>query len=538
MTRGARTSLAGLLAVAAGLATTELVNLAGPTRPSLLVAVQVWFINTFGGALKDLAVALFGQQDKVALEVGAWLVALALGPATARLEVRRRGAGAAVIGAVSLLGVLAAVDHPQTSTSVAVIAGLLGATTALVTLWLLLDRFGLRVAPGAGLVFRDRHPGASAAARPPRSPGPSAGTAVGQVTGTRREVVLWGLGTGAVIATAGAVANGLGDSLRRSRAVIPETIPAPAAPASVPAAPPFTTPGLSPYIIPNADFYLIDTSPRPPYVVTDDWTVRITGMVDREVELGYADLLARDLVEEVVTLSCVSNEVGGDLVGNARWTGVPLRDLLAEAGVQAGATQLVGEAVDGFTTGFPTAALDDPDRTALVAIGMNGEPLPRAHGFPARLVVSGLYGYVSATKWLSQIRLTTLEAEDGYWIDRGWAKEAPVKTQSRIDVPRNGANVAAGLVPIAGVAWAPNRGISRVEVRIDRGRWIEADLGRVASDDTWVQWHVGWEADPGDHEIEVRATDGEGETQGEERVAPIPDGAEGWHSRTVRVAAP
>jgi DMSO/TMAO reductase YedYZ molybdopterin-dependent catalytic subunit len=361
---------------------------------------------------------------------------------------------------------------------------------------------------------------------------------VGQVTGTRREVVLWGLGTGAAVVTAGAVAKGLGDSVRRSRAVIPEAIPAPVAPASVPAAPPFATPGLSPYITPSADFYLIDTSPDPPYVVTDDWTVRITGMVDREIELSYAHLLARDLVEEVVTLSCVSNEVGGDLVGNARWTGVPLRDLLAEAGVHADATQLVGEAVDGFTAGFPTAALDDPGRTALVAVGMNGRPLPRAHGFPARLVVAGLYGYVSATKWLSEIRLTTLDDEDGYWIDRGWAKEAPVKTQSRIDVPRNRATVTAGLVPLAGVAWAPNRGISRVEVRIDGGRWVEADLGRVASDDTWVQWHVGWEAEPGDHEIEVRATDGDGETQGEERVAPIPDGAEGWHSRTVRVAEP
>jgi DMSO/TMAO reductase YedYZ molybdopterin-dependent catalytic subunit len=347
--------------------------------------------------------------------------------------------------------------------------------------------------------------------------------------------MLWGLGTGAAVVSAGAVAKGAGDAVRRSRAVIPSSIPAVDTPASLPPAPPFETPGLSPYIVPNGDFYLIDVSPQPPYVVTDDWTLRITGLVEREVSFTYADLLAADLVEEVVTLSCVSNEVGGDLVGNARWTGIPLRTLLDEAGVLPEATQLVGEAVDGFTAGFPVSALDD-DRTALVAIGMNGEPLPRAHGFPARLVVSGLYGYVSATKWLSEIRLTTLEDEDGYWIDRGWAKEAPVKTQSRIDVPRNRASVPAGRVPIAGVAWAPSRGISRVEVRVDEGEWMEADLARVASEDTWVQWHVAWEAEPGDHEIQVRATDGDGEIQGEDRVAPIPDGAEGWHTRTVRVA--
>ncbi|HMJ76055.1 MAG TPA: molybdopterin-dependent oxidoreductase [Iamia sp.] len=531
MTRGARTTLAGLLAVAAALATTELVNLLTPTRPSLLLGVQVWFIETFSASLKDLAVQLFGTQDKAALEIGAFLVALAFGPLTSRLEVRRRGAGAAMIGAFGVLGVLATLRHPQASGAVTVLAGLLGAAVGIATLWLLLDRFGLRVAPGAERLFRDRRPAAS-----PPTDDPYGGAAVGQVAGTRREVILWGLGAGAAVATAGALAKGVGDASREAQAVIPDSIPAPAAPASLPAAPPFETPGLSPYIVRNEDFYLIDTSPQPPYVVTDQWTLKITGMVDTELSFSYEDLLARDLVEEVVTLSCVSNEVGGNLVGNARWTGIPLRTLLEEAGVQAGATQLVGEAVDGFTAGFPTSALDDLERTALVAVGMNGQPLPRAHGFPARLVVSGLYGYVSATKWLSEIRLTTLDDEDGYWISRGWAKEAPVKTQSRIDVPRNRANVMAGLVPIAGVAWAPSRGIQKVEVRIDGDDWMEADLGRVASDDTWVQWHVGWQAEAGDHEIQVRATDGDGETQGEDPVAPIPDGAEGWHTRQVRVA--
>lgn len=515
-----------MLAVAAALVATELVGLADATAPSLLVGVQTWFIDTFGASLKDLAVALFGTGHKTALDVGTFVVALGLGPVAARAEVRRQGVGAGVIAGFGLLGVLATLGHPQASGPVTVLAGVAGVGVGVVVLWVLLDRFGLRIAPGP---LRSRPP---TDLDPRATPAPAG---AGLATGTRREVLLWGLGTGAAVVTAGAIARGAGDVVRRSRATIPTSLPAPVTTARVPSAPPFATPGLTPYIVAPEDFYLIDTSPTPPLVVTDEWTLRITGMVDRDLTLTYADLLARDLVEEVVTLSCVSNEVGGSLVGNAVWTGVPLRRLLDEAGVQDGATQLVGEAVDGFTAGFPTAALDG-DRTALVAVGMDGRPLPRAHGFPARLVVSGLYGYVSATKWLSEIRLTTLE-EDGYWIDRGWAKEAPVKVQSRIDVPQNRATVAAGPVAVAGVAWAPSRGISRVEVRVDGGRWQEAELGSVASDDTWVQWHLAWDATAGDHELQVRAVTGDGEVQSGDDVAPIPDGAEGWHTRTVRVAA-
>jgi DMSO/TMAO reductase YedYZ molybdopterin-dependent catalytic subunit len=352
--------------------------------------------------------------------------------------------------------------------------------------------------------------------------------------------MVWGIGTGAAAATAALLAKGVGDGLRESRSTIPDSLPGAVSTESVPSAQPFSTGNLSPYITPTADFYRIDTTISTPYVVTDEWALSVTGMVDRPLRITYDQLLARDLVEEVVTLACVSNDVGGPLVGNARWTGVPLRELLEEAGVQAGATQLVGQSVDGFTAGFPTEVLADPDRSALVAVGMNGHPLPRAHGFPARLVIAGLYGYVSATKWLEEIRLTTLEEEDGYWITRGWAKEAPVKTQSRIDVPQRRDLLVAGPIPVAGVAWAPSRGISRVEVRIDRGdeqgEWRDAELGRVVSDDTWVQWHLVWDAEPGDHTITVRATDGDGVTQGGDWVSPIPDGAEGWHERSVVVA--
>nr|MBA3302432.1 molybdopterin-dependent oxidoreductase [Acidimicrobiia bacterium] len=292
--------------------------------------------------------------------------------------------------------------------------------------------------------------------------------------------------------------------------------------------------GLSPFVTPNDGFYRIDTALFVPQVIAEDWELRVHGMVERELRLSYAELLARPLVEADITLSCVSNEVGGDLVGNARWQGVRLADLLAEAGVRDGATQLVGRSVDGFTNGFPTeVALDGRD--ALVAVGMNGEPLPIKHGFPVRLVVPGLYGYVSATKWLAEIELTTLDAFDGYWIRRGWSKDAPVKTQSRIDVPGGGGRLSPGRQPVAGVAWAPTRAVERVEVQVDDEPWVEARLAEVPGDATWRQWVHQWDATPGTHRIRSRATDGRGATQPEERVPPIPDGATGWHAIEVVV---
>jgi DMSO/TMAO reductase YedYZ molybdopterin-dependent catalytic subunit len=292
--------------------------------------------------------------------------------------------------------------------------------------------------------------------------------------------------------------------------------------------------GLPPFQTPNADFYRIDTALTVPQVDPATWRLRVTGMVDRELELTFDDLLGRPLVEADVTLTCVSNEVGGGLIGNARWLGARLADLLEEAGVQPGATQLVGRSVDGFTVGFPTeVALDG--REALVAVGMNGEPLPIEHGFPARLVVPGLYGYVSATKWLAEIELTTWEAFDAYWVPRGWAKEGPIKTQSRIDVPASLAAVPAGPTAVAGVAWAPTRGIERVEVQVDDGRWAPARLAAPVGEDTWRQWVYEWDATPGGHTLRVRATDGTGQLQTEERAEPIPDGASGWHTIQVRV---
>ena len=244
-------------------------------------------------------------------------------------------------------------------------------------------------------------------------------------------------------------------------------------------------------------------------------------------------MLDLGLVQEQVTLSCVSNSVGGGLVGNAEWVGVPLATVLDQAGVQPGATQIVGRSVDRWTAGFPTeVALDG--RVALVAVQMNGEPLPISHGFPARLVVSGLYGYVSATKWLSDIELTTWESFNGYWIPRGWSKEGPIKTQSRIDVPRRGSVIDPGPTAIAGVAWAPTRAIERVEVQVNEEPWVEADLSRETTINSWRQWMVTWNATPGRHQVRVRATDGTGTTQTSEISDPAPDGATGWHTIQVR----
>jgi DMSO/TMAO reductase YedYZ molybdopterin-dependent catalytic subunit len=298
----------------------------------------------------------------------------------------------------------------------------------------------------------------------------------------------------------------------------------------------FNLAGVAPIVVGNATFYRIDTALVVPSIDPDEWTLRITGMVDREVEFSYRDLNEMDLVERYVTLSCVSNEVGDNLVGNALWTGIPLPKLLDEAGVQEGATQIVGRSIDGWTAGFPTELAYD-GRDALLALGMNREVLPANHGFPARLVIPGLYGYVSATKWITEIELTTWEAFDGYWVPRGWSKEGPIKTQSRIDRPKRRDDIQPGVFTLAGVAWAPTRGIEMVEVQVDEGEWQQAELSEPLSDNAWVQWKIDADLAEGEHSARVRATDGTGVTQSETPVPPDPDGAEGWHSVTFRVEA-
>ncbi|WP_181809164.1 molybdopterin-dependent oxidoreductase, partial [Streptomyces shenzhenensis] len=319
-------------------------------------------------------------------------------------------------------------------------------------------------------------------------------------------------------------------------------LPAPASPASaVPRGAGLRIPGAVPFITPNSSFYRVDTALVVPKVDATTWRLRIHGKgVTRPLTLSFDDLLRRELVERDITLTCVSNEVGGPYVGNARWLGVRLADLLTECGVRppskgGPADQLVARSVDGMTIGSPVEDVMD-GRDALLALGMNGEPLPFGHGFPVRMVVPGLYGFVSACKWIRDIELTTFDAYDPYWVKRGWARRAPVRTESRIDTPRPFARPKAGPVMVAGVAWAQHRGIDKVEIRIDDGPWREARLAAEDTTDTWRQWSFPWQATKGGHTLTVRATDRTGAVQTEKRTRPVPDGASGWHSVVVTVS--
>ena len=291
-------------------------------------------------------------------------------------------------------------------------------------------------------------------------------------------------------------------------------------------------PGLASWRTSNRAFYRIDTALSPPLIDPAEWSLRIHGMVRREVVVTYQDLLDRGLNDAWVTLCCVSNPVGGDLISNAVFSGVPMKLLLEEAGLLPGADALLSRSEDGWTCGTPLDVLTD-GRDALLAVAMNGEPLPVEHGFPVRQVVPGLYGYVSATKWLVDWEVTRFDQVDAYWTQRGWGELGPVKTQSRIDVPRGEA--APGVIPVAGVAWAQHTGIAKVEVRVDDGDWQEATLATVPSTDTWVQWRWDWDAPTGEHRLEVRATDRSGYTQTSEQTDVLPDGATGYHGVEVLV---
>jgi DMSO/TMAO reductase YedYZ molybdopterin-dependent catalytic subunit len=498
----------GLLAGFCALAAAELV--AGATDGvSPVVSVGDAVIDRVPDSLRDLAIDVFGGADKAALIVGILVVLALLAAAVGRLTVRRPGWAAAAIAGLGVVGVVAA-RGDGTTLSFARDAGpsIAGAAVGIAVL--------------------------RAGRRQPEGPLDATVAADARLLDRRRFLVFVGA-VGAVAASAGAAGRYLQGQAGAAASRAAVRLPRPRRPLPpVAAGTDLGIEGVAPFVTPNGDFYRIDTALLVPQVRTEGWTLRVHGMVDRELELTFDDLLARDLVEADVTLACVSNEVGGDLVGNARWLGARLDDLLREAGVQRGATQVVPRSADGFAAGFPTeVALDG--RAALVAVGMNGEPLPLRHGFPARLVVPGLYGYVSATKWLTEIELTRFDDFDSYWVRRGWAKEAPIKTQSRIDTPRSGASLRPGRVPVAGVAWAQTRGIRAVEVRVDDGAWQPARLAAGAGDDTWRQWVYEWDADEGDHTLAVRATDGDGETQTGEREAPIPSGATGWHTVDVSV---
>ena len=524
-----RAALAGVVAASVALAVGELVTAFDDAGPSLVSSVGDRLVDRLSGPLKDVAVTWFGTNDKVALVIGIIVVALAVGALLGTLTQERTWVGPVGFAAFGVLGWSSYRSAPLTSETVGAAAAVAAAAAGAAAL-VALVRWG-------GLVERDQPrplpvDGVAVGGQIERPPGPGSGAPGGA---SRRAFF-------GAAATLGVGAAGTALLARQLRGADPlatfradTALPESTTPVTVPRTQPFSEPGLSPYLTPNDDFFRIDTALVTPRVDPASWRLEVSGLVDRPFSLDFDELLGLDAVEVPVTLQCVSNEVGGDLVGNARWHGVPLATVLDRAGVRPEGTQVIGRAVDGWTAGFPTELLDD-GRTALVAYGMNGELLPSRHGFPARLIVAGLYGYVSATKWLTEIELTRLEEVDGYWIPRGWAKEGPIKTASRIDVPRAGTELPAGPVAVAGVAWAPTSGITAVELRVDDGPWASCTLGAAASDETWVQWHHVWEARPGDHLLTVRAVDGDGETQTDAVAPPRPDGATGHHARRVSVS--
>jgi DMSO/TMAO reductase YedYZ molybdopterin-dependent catalytic subunit len=463
--------------------------------------------------LKSFAIAAFGTWDKLALGIGMAIVIGLIAAWIGVASVSRPWLAKASLVGLAAIGALAAVTRPPARPSWILPSAVAGAAGLIAYGWLQGRSERMMGAPRE-------------AAREARGP-----HALDRRTFVRGIVTVGGAAAAAAVAGSFVSERRFGAVDSRARVALPS--PVDAAP-TIPPGADLGIEGLTPYMPPTTDFYRIDTALFPPQVRSETWELRIHGMVDREITLTYDDLVGRDLVERDVTLSCVSNEVGGPYVGNARWTGVLLAPLLEEAGIHSEADQLVSRSADGMTIGTPTAAVMD-GRDAMLAVGMNGEPLPIDHGFPVRMVVPGLYGYVSATKWVVEIEATTFGAYDAYWIERGWAEEPPpIETTSRIDTPRG--DVTAGTVAVAGIAWAPHRGIERVEVRVDGGEWHDAELADVPSVDTWRQWVYRWQAASGTHRLEVRATDGDGVTQTEERTPPFPDGSTGWHSVTVNVS--
>lgn len=541
--------IVGLVSGAAGLGAGELV--AAWVRPdaSPYFAVADAVVDLTPAPVKDAAIALFGPLDKVVLLAGVAAVLVGCAVGIGKLGQRSLRAALFGIGALSVVGVVAAVTRPGAGVTYAVpsvIAGLVacGAFAGLARLVPVAELADGAAEPADGAAEpADGAAELGGAAEAADGEGGVPGEAAGRETasegrggyGRRRFLVASGLtGAGAVAAVA------LGRWIAydrfgaaRSRAALRVPRPGSRATGTVRD---FgaEVPELSRFHTPNRDFYRVDTALAVPQLRADEWALKIHGMVDRPLRISYQQLLERPLIERDITLACVSNQVGGPYVGNARWIGVPLKGILEEVGVAARTDQVVSRSHDGMTIGTPTAALTD-GRDAMLAVAMNGELLPLEHGFPVRMVVPGLYGYVSACKWIVEMELTTFDAYDAYWIKQGWAEQAEVKTASRIDTPRPDATPGAGDVMVAGVAWAQHRGIERVEVQVDDGPWREAELPPETSIDSWRQWRYRWQATPGRHQLRVRATDGDGQLQTDRQQSSFPDGATGWHQVEVDV---
>ena len=503
-------ALSGVVAGAAGLGISDLAAWLAAPAGSPIAAVGSVIIDLLPAGMVNFGKDYLGTADKPVLLTIVALGVIALAALGGVAELRRGGSGAAVFALIAVVGLVAVAvgSGGDVAAYVPTVVGLLLAFMLLSTLITRLRRW---------------QP-ARAAGRPddPADPARRGFLVATSVFGV--------LAAAAVVG--GRVLVGAANRISAARSDL--RLPAPAAPApAVPAGADLGIADLSPYLTPNEDFYRIDTALQVPVIDPTTWSVQVVGMVEEEVSMTFAELVEQPLVEHVATLTCVSNEVGGTLVGNATWLGYPIRELLARARPLPGADMVLSRSEDGFTAGTPLDALTDPGRQSLLAVGMNGEPLPLEHGFPVRMVVPGLYGYVSATKWVVELKVTTFAQDEGYWTPLGWAARGPIKLASRIDVP--GGDVAAGTVAVAGVAWAQHTGISAVEVQVDDGPWERGELAETTGPDTWRQWRYTWDATPGDHRIAVRATDAKGTRQDPAEAPPAPDGSSGYHSVRVSV---
>ena len=525
--------IAGALGAALALALGEVFDRISDQTTSLVIGVGEFFIDITPGSLVATSINTLGSFHKPLLLAGITFGAIAVG---GWLATRSRSSIKPLLAGFLIFGLFGGwVTGRSELTSVplsfftALVAAAIGAAATIIMLYL------ARPVPTEPLV------------KGQPAPQPN----------TRRRLIAYGGAAAGAVALTGAGRIGRTSAAQIARDNLVDSLETAgsgvqASQVNLPAGDFDTIPGLASRITPINpvdDFYLIDTALTKPQVDPTTWSLSIDGeYVDNPISYTFDELMARDHVTREVTLSCVSNRVGGDLVDNAIWTGIPVTELLEEAGVQDPTNdqhQFFSRSVDGFTCGFPLPLAYD-GRTAMLALMMNGEPLPINHGFPARLVIAGLYGYVSATKWIERITITDWIGVDGFWMPRGWSKEGPVKTQSRIDVPVSGATITSGTTTtLGGVAWSPTVGIERVEVSIEDaervrdtnefvGEWVEVELANVESNETWVQWRHDWEAPAGDHVIRVRATDSSGFTQSPLPVAPAPNGAEGYHTIVVR----
>ena len=515
--------LIGLLAVSAALGVAELVAGVTGTAGEPVIAVGGAAIDLTPIPVKDFAIQHFGSHDKTLLLTGIYVVLALFALVTGILARRRIGYGLAGLGVFAALGVAAVLTRPVSSPVDAVPTVLGVAVGALVMVVL------VRAAPvpaSAVPALAGRRESVIAAPEPVVAGSPATG---------RRRFLLTAAGAAALAVAGAGAGQVLLSRFNVSAARSGITLPAPAVTGPrPPAGAQLAVPGISPFTTPDGSFYRVDTALNLPQVPPEQWHLRIHGLVERELDITFDQLLKRPLTEADITLACVSNQVGGPYVGNARWLGASLAALLREARVKRGADQILSTSADGWTCGTPIQTVMD-GRNALLAVAMNGQPLPVAHGFPARMMVPGLYGYVSATKWVVDLEITTFAAAKPYWVQRGYSTRAPIKTESRIDVPRPLAQVKAGRTAVAGVAWAPHRGIDAVQVRADHGPWNQARLAPVPGIDTWRQWVWEWDAPRGLHTLQVRATDGSHATQPSRRVPIFPNGATGWDTVTVTV---